>query len=210
VTLPRFVFLLLLAFACAQALLPAVRSRGSLEELLPAAVERSVTRLGREGGFDEEAAARIEVGSVLGPTARALHGMGMGERVTALQAAANRAAERATAELGPWLREEAVRFAPPDPDAVLEGPPGAATSAFRAAVEPAFEERLRAVVERGAADAGVPEALDGVRASAARLPLPRDVALDPVALVSEQVRSAFFHVLADEEARLRASENDDA
>lgn len=200
-TLPRLFLLLLLAFACAQALLPTVRS-GASDELLPVAVERSVTRLGREGGFDDETAGS-ELGALLGPTARALHGMGMGERVTALETAANRAAERATAELGPWLREEAARFEPRDPD---EG----ATAAFRAAVEPAWEERLRGAVERSVADAGVPAALDGVRTSAARLPLPREVSLDPVALVSERVRSAFFRVLADEEARLRAGELDDA
>jgi hypothetical protein len=207
VTLPRLLLLLLLAFACAQALLPSVRSGASSDELLPIAVERSVTRLGREGGFDEEAAAPSDVGALLGPTARALQGMGMGERVEALELAANRAAERATAELGPWLREEAARFVPPDSE---DGAPDAATAAFRAAVEPALEERLRGVVERGVADAGVPEALDGVRTSAARLPLPRDVSLDPVALVSDRMRSAFFRVLADEEARLRASERDDA
>jgi hypothetical protein len=201
VTLPRLFLLLLLAFACAQALLPSVRSVGSSDEVLPAAVERSVTRLGREGGFDEETPV---LGVLLGPTARALHGMGMGGRVEALETAANRAAERATAELGPWLREEAARFVPPDSEV-----PDAAT-AFRTAVEPALEERLRGAVERGVAEAGVPEALDGVRASAARLPLPRDVPLDPVALVSERVRSAFFRVLADEEGRLRAGEGDDA
>jgi hypothetical protein len=202
VTLPRLFLLLLLAFACAQALLPTVRSGASSDELLPVAVERSVTRLGREGGFDEETGGS-ELGALLGPTARALHGMGMGGRVEALETAANRAAERATAELGPWLREEAARFVPPDSE-------DGASAAFRAAVEPAWEERLRGAVERSVADAGVPEALDGVRTSAARLPLPREISLDPVALVSERVRSAFFRVLADEEARLRTGERDDA
>ncbi len=202
-TLPRLFLLLLLAFACAQALLPTVRSGASSDELLPVAVERSVTRLGREGGFDEETAGS-ELSALLGPTARALHGMGMGGRVEALETAANRAAERATAELGPWLREEAARFVPPDSEE------DGATAAFRAVVEPAWQERLRGAVERSVADAGVPEALDGVRTSAARLPLPREVSLDPVVLVSERVRSAFFRVLADEEARLRAGERDDA
>jgi hypothetical protein len=209
VTLPRFVGLLLLAIACAHALLPSARASTALRELLGPAVERSVERLGREGGFDEEA-ARIDLAAQLGPLARALHGVGMGARVSALESALQRAGERATAEVGPWLREEAERFAPADPDAVLAGPADAATLAFRAAVEPGLAEQLRPAAERAVADAGVPEALAQVREGAARLPLPRDVSLDPAALVSERARAAFFTVLAEEEARLRAAASDDA
>jgi hypothetical protein len=209
VTLPRFFALLLLAIACAHALLPAARESAALRELLGPAVARSVERLGREGGFDE-AAARIDLVAQLGPLARALHGVGMGGRVRALESALARAAERATADVGPWLREEAERFAPADPDAVLAGPPDAATLAFRAAVELGLVERLRPAAESAVAEAGVPEALAQVREGAARLPLPREVALDPAAVVSERVRAAFFTVLAEEEARLRANSSDDA
>jgi hypothetical protein len=210
VTLPRFLGLLLLAIACAQALLPAAREGAALRELLGAAVERSVERLGREGGFEEEAAARIDLAARLGPLTRALHGVGMGPRVSALESALARAAERATSEVGPWLREEADRFAPADPDAVLAGPSDAATLAFRAAVEPGLTERLGPAAERAVADAGVPEALAHVREGASRLPLPRELALDPAALVSERVRAAFFAVLAEEEAGLRANASDGA
>jgi hypothetical protein len=209
VTLPRFLGLLLLAIACAHALLPSTRESAALRELLVPAVERSVERLGREGGFGE-AAARIDLGSQLGPLARALHGVGMGARVIALESALQRAGERATAEVGPWLRERAGRFAAPDPDAVLAGPPDAATAAFRAAVEPELVERLRPAAQRAVADAGAAAALAQVREGAARLPLPREVALDPAALVSERVRAAFFTVLAEEEARLRANASADA
>jgi hypothetical protein len=209
VTLPRFLGLLLLAIACAHTLVPSARESAALRELLGTAVERSVARLGREGGFDEEA-ARIDLAAQLGPVARALHGVGMGARVIALESVLARAAERATAEVGPWLREEALRFAPADPDAVLSGPPDAATLAFRAGVEPDLAERLRKAAEGAVADAGVAEALAQVRDGAARLPLPREVALDPPAFVSERVRAAFFAVLAEEEARLRANTSGDA
>jgi hypothetical protein len=209
VTLPRFLGLLLLAIACAHALLPSSRESTALRDLLGTAAERSVARLGREGGFDEEA-ARIDLVAELGPLARALHGVGMGARVSALESALARAAERATAEVGPWLREEAERFAPADPDAMLAGAPGTATLAFRTAVEPELAERLRAAAQDVVADAGVAEALAQLRDGAARLPLPREVALDPAAFVSERVRAAFFAVLAEEEARLRANASADA
>jgi hypothetical protein len=209
VTLPRFLGLLLLAIACAHALLPSSRESAALRELLGTAAERTLARLGREGGFEEEA-ARIDLAAQLGPLARALHGVGMGGRVSALESALARAAERATADLGPWLREQAERFAPADPDAVLAGAPDAATRAFRAAVEPALAERLRPAAERAVADAGVAEGLAQVRDGAARLPLPREVALDPAAFVSQRVRDAFFTVLAEEEAHLRANAKDEA
>jgi hypothetical protein len=209
VTLPRFLGLLLLAIACAHALPPSSRESTALRDLLGTAAERSVARLGREGGFDEEA-ARIDLTAELGPLARALHGVGMGARVSALESALARAAERATAEVGPWLREEAERFAPADPDAMLAGAPGTATLAFRTAVEPELAERLRAAAQDVVADAGVAEALAQLRDGAARLPLPREVALDPAAFVSERVRAALFAVLAEEEARLRANASADA
>ena len=209
-TLPRLIALLILAIACAHVLLPAAREESALADRLPVAVERSVERLGREGAFDGEPAARLELATRLGPLARALHGFGMGERVIALEAALARAGERATAELGPWLREEAERFAEDPPDAVLESPPPAATHAFEAKLAPDLAARLRPAAERAVETSGVPEALARVREDAARLPFPREVALDPVDFVSERVRAAFFAVLADEEARLLASASGDS
>jgi hypothetical protein len=201
--MPRLVGLLLLAVACAHALRPAARESAALRELLGPAVARSVERLGREGGFDDEP-AYIGLAEQLGPAARALHGVGMGARVVALESALARAAERATAEVGPWLREEAEDFSPVDADALLAGPPGAVTQAFRAAVEGELDERLRAAAERADEGSGVADALARLRDAAARLPLPREVALDPPSFVAERVRTAFFALLADEELRLRA------
>ena len=204
-TLPRLLALLLLAIACAHALMPQERESGAVRDLLTAAVERSVARLGREGGFAEEPAARIDLALRLGPLGRALHGLGMGTRVALLEAALERASERVTAELGPWLGEEAARFAPEAPDSVLRDPPGAAALAFRAAVEPDLAARLRPAAERAVEDAGVAAAIARVSEGGSRLPLPREVALDPVALVSERVRAAFFTLLVEEETALRAS-----
>jgi len=209
VTLPRLLALLVLAIACAHALIPQQRESGAVQDLLTAAVERSVARLGREGGFAEEPAARIDLALRLGPLGRALHGLGMGTRVALLEAALERASERATAELGPWLGEEAARFAPEAPDAVLRDPPGAAALAFRAAVEPDLAARLRPAAERAVEEAGVAAAMARVREGGSRLPLPREVSLDPVALVSERVRAAFFTVLVEETA-LRADASDAA
>jgi len=204
----RGVALGVLAIACGHAWLPAARASAALSELLGAAVERSVARLGREGGFEENPLTRIELPAELGPLARALHGTGMGERVVALEAALNRAAERATAELGPWLREEAGRFVPPDPGAVLAGAPHGATRAFQAAVAAPLAERLSPVVERALAAVGAPEALARVREGALLLPLPRNAELDLESMTSERVQATFFAVLAEEEAGIRASGGD--
>ncbi len=206
----RSLALLALAIACGHALLPAARATAAVNELLGVAVERSLARLGREGGYEEDASARISLPVQLGPLGRALHGTGMGERVSALEAALNRAAERATAEVGPWLREEAAGFAPAEPAAVLAGPPDAATLAFRAAVEAPLAERLGKGVEQALIDAGAPAALERVSEGAAQLPLPRRADLDLVAFTSERVRAAFFAVLAQEEAAVRAGGPDGA
>jgi hypothetical protein len=122
-----------------------------------------------------------------------------------LESALARAAERATAEVGPWLREEAEDFSPGDPDAVLAGPPGTVTQAFRAEVEGELAERLRAAAQDAVDDAGVPDALARVRDGAKRLPLPREIELDPPEFVAQRAHAAFFAVLVEEEVRLRAT-----
>jgi len=200
--------LALFAIGCAHTGLPATDGADALRELLDVAVERSVARLGREGGFEESPVTRIELPVAFAPLARALHGTGHGARVVTLESALNRAAERATAELGPWLRAEAGGFVSPDPDGVLAVAPDGATRAFEAVVERPLGERLHPLVERGLADAGAPEALERVREDARLLPLPRNADLDLPSFTSERVQTTFFVVLAEEEAGIRASRGD--
>ncbi len=199
----RFAGTLLLAFACGHALLPSARANSALQALLASGVERSVARLTAPGACADEPATRIDVATALGPLARALHGTGRGPRLAALATALCRAGGRLTAALEPWLVAQAEAFEAAQPEALMTGAPGAATAAFRTAIEPGFRERFAAGLEVALLESGVPEALDAVREAAARLPLPREVALDPEAALQEHWPEVFFAVLGEEEARLR-------
>jgi len=173
----------------------------SVDELLVSACERALASLAP----DPEPARRVPVSLPIedGPAVRALHGTGRGARVLALEAALERSARLALAELRPWLVDAAGRFAPDDADALLSGPGDALTVAFRKANESELRAQLSPAVERSLGPAGANEALAAVQDGARRLPLSRRVEPNLVSLVTENAISSFFTALAEEERRLR-------
>jgi hypothetical protein len=203
VTTPRLLGTLLLAIACGHALMPAARADSALQALLAAAVEQSIARLAAVGVCEEEPTVRIDLTNALGPLARALHGTGRGARLASLDAALCSAGREALQEQGPWLAAEAQRFEAARPEEVLAGAAAAATTAYRAAIEPEFSERLSAGLPAALGAAEVPEALAAVRAAAESLPLSREVSFDTEAAVRARWTEAFFQVLAEEEAGVR-------
>jgi hypothetical protein len=210
VTTPRLVGTLLLAIACGHASMPAARADSALQALLATGVERSIARLAAAGVCEEEPTVRIDLTNALGPLARALHGTGRGARLASLDAALCSAGREALQEQGPWLAAEAQRFEVAHPEEVLAGAPGAATASYRAAIEPELSERFSAGLPAALDAAEVPDALAAVRAAAKSLPLSREVSFDTEAAVRARWTDAFFQVLAEEEARVRAESGEDA
>ena len=204
----RLLGTLLLAIACGHALMPAASADSALQALLATAAERSAVRFAAVGACEAEPTLRIDLSNRLGPLARALHGTGRGAQLATLGAALCGAGTMALRDLDPWLTAQARSFEAARPEEVLRGEPGTATAAFRAAIEPEFRERFSARLPAALDGAGVSEALAVLRASAASLPLPREVSLDPAAALRERWPDAFFRVLVEEETRVRDESND--
>ena len=193
--------LLWLGATCAQLPAQEATSLSGAHELLASACERALASLAPE----PEPARRTPVSLPVevGPALRALRATGMGGRVTALEAAVERAARLALSDAKPRLERAVAGFAPADPDALISAGDDALSVAFRAASEAELREALKPAAEQRLAESGAFEALQGVRNGASRLPLPRDVPLDLVAVVTDQAVASFFTALADEERRLR-------
>lgn len=193
--------LLWAGLTCAQLPAEQATSLSGAHELLASACERALASLAPE----PEPARRTPVSFPveLGPALRALHATGMGGRVAALEASVERAARLALADVKPQLDQAVTAFAPADPEALISGGDDALTVAFRAAAEAELREALRPAAEQRLTESGALEALQGVRNGASRLPLPRDIALDLVSLVTDQAVASFFTALGEEELRLR-------
>ena len=190
--------------------MPAARADSALQALLAAAVERSIARLAAAGVCEEEPTVRIDLTNALGPLARALHGTGRGARLATLDAALCSAGREALQEQGPWLAAEAQRFEAAHPEDVLSGASGTAMAAYRAAIETELGERFSAGLPAALDAAEVADALAAVQAAAESLPLSREVSFDTEAAVRACWTDAFFQVLAEEEARVRAESGEDA
>jgi hypothetical protein len=173
----------------------------SARELLASACERALAGLAPDAEPGPFAPASLP--AEVGPALRALRATGMGGRVAALEAAVERAARLALADVRPDLERAVAGFAPENADALVSGEGDALSVAFRAAAEADLRARLAAAAEQRLEDAGAPAALEGVRNGAARLPLPRKVDLDLVSVVTDQALESFFIALSEAERQLR-------
>jgi hypothetical protein len=184
------VVLLGLGLTCAQ---PPASERAAAEPsaLLAGASEAALARLAPE----TSGAAPVAFPVSVGPALRALRATGRGDDVAALEAALDRAARLALADAKPEIARAVDAFAPDDAEALVPS--------FRAAFEPELLAALRPAAEKRVADAGAAGALEGVRNAALRLPLPREVSLDLVSVVTEWAADSFFNALADAAERLR-------
>jgi hypothetical protein len=193
--------LLGLALTCTQQPEPETTPAVGANELVAAACERALASLAPEPAAGGRTPVAFPV--AVGPALRALHGTGKGGDVGSLEAAVDRAARLALGDVGPRVAEAATTFAPADPEALDASSDDALTAEFRAKSEGELRAALHPAAEQRLAESGVREALARVRDGAARLPLPREIQLDPVALVTDQAIRIFFVALASEERQLR-------
>jgi hypothetical protein len=193
--------LLWIGLTCTTVPAPESSALSSANEWVATACERALASLAP----DPEPARRAPVSFPVevGPALRALHGTGMGGRVVALEVVVERAARLALADVKPQLEQAVAAFSPEAPDALVAGSDDALSVAFRAASEADLRAALRPAAEQRLGEAGAPDALQGVRDGASRLPLPRKIELDLVSVVTDQAVASFFTALTEEERRLR-------
>jgi hypothetical protein len=173
-------------------------SPGAERTLLAGASEAALARLAPDGAA--AAAPPVSFPADASVALRALRATGRGDEVAALEAALDRAARLALADGKPQIERAVEAFAVEDGE--TEGGDALAAS-FRAAFEPDLRAALQPAAAQRLAEAGAPAALEGVRNAAGRLPLPRDLSVDLVSIVTDRAAASFFNALADEAERLR-------
>lgn len=192
--------LLWLGLTCARLPKDDASSLATAQELLAEACERALSRLGEDAAA---AGAPLAFPADVAPALRALRATGMGGRVDALEAALEQTARLALADARGELEDAVKGFSPEELEALVAGGGDALSVAFRAASEADFRARLATAAAERLEDSEAAAALEGVRNGASRLPLPRDVPLDLVALVADHATERFFIALSDAERQLR-------
>lgn len=126
-----------------------------LKEALSKGAEGAVAKLGKEGGFLNNAAVKIPLPDGLARVEKVLRQLGQGRYADQFVATMNHAAEKAVPEAAGILAEAIRDMTLEDARAILKGPEDAATQYFRRKSETRLTERLSPIVSQATDQAGV-------------------------------------------------------
>jgi hypothetical protein len=180
----------------------AVESRVAtgLREALSVGAGNAVAKTGRLDGFFKNEAIRILMPEKLRTAETALRAVGYGPKVDEFILAMNRAAERAAASAKPIFLDAIRKITFDDAKAILGGGETAATEYFRKQTEDPLTTAFRPIVQRATDEVGVTRQYkDLVRG----LPFASPQSLDIDAYVVGKTLDGLFHVLGEEERKIR-------
>ena len=175
-----------------------------LKEALRIATERTVDRLGTEGGFNADPAVHIPLPETLARVQSALEQVGMGGMAEQLELRLNRAAEAAAPEAREVFVEAIRGMTLEDARGILNGPQDAASQYLRRTMSDPLKQRMRPIVDAEIAEVGAIQVYDRMKAEYANLPFVPDVKADLTDHTLDEALDGIFHYLGKEEARIRA------
>jgi len=176
-----------------------------LKEALRVGADNVVGRLGRSGGFSDDAAVHIPLPDSLRQAQSVLGRFGMAGLFDDLELRLNRAAEAATPKAKELFGRAIQDMSLDDARAIYDGPQDAATRYFQGKMTPELSAAMRPVVEASLADVGAIQAYDNAMAEYRNLPMVPDVKANLTEHVVAKGLDGIFHYLAQEEAAIRSN-----
>jgi len=175
-----------------------------LKEALRVGVERAVADLSAKGGFGDSAARRIALPDRVANVTDTLRKIGLGKTVDDVEAAMNRAAERASAEAVPIFRKAIGSMTLADAKGILEGGETAATDYFRSKTEDDLRDRFQPVIAEKLSELRVVRDYNELLAKYKAIPfVPKPAELDLDRYVTDRGLDGLFGEIAAEEKRIR-------
>lgn len=172
-----------------------------LKAALVTGARRAIGRLGKEGGFLDDARVRIPVPPRLRKVERLLRRLGLRRYADRFVAAMNHAAERSVREALPVFRRAIREMTFADAMRILRGGEHAATDYFRRKTSASLVERMLPIVSQATRRTGVTR---HYKRLVSKLPFGRrgrDYDLD--LYVTRRAVDGLFLMMAAEEARIR-------
>jgi Protein of unknown function (DUF4197) len=179
------------------------RVAAGLREALQVGTGNAVRLTGRPDGYFRNAAIRIPMPAQLGTIEKALRRVGYGPQVDDFVLSMNRAAERAapTAKDIFWNAIRQLTF--DDARHILSGGDSAATEYFRRKTSDQLTVAFRPVVEQAMNEVGATRQYQDLTRRAQSVPFVHIQTLDIGAYVVAKALDGLFHVLSEEERKIR-------
>jgi hypothetical protein len=174
-----------------------------LKQALEVGTERTVSQTSRAGGFARDPAIRIGLPDSLETMAMGLRAIGLGAKIDELELAMNRAAEKASAEATEVFVQGIRRLTISDAQAILAGGDTAATEFFERTTREPLARRFEPIVAEQMQGIGLVEQYDALVDRYAALPFTKPPVLDFESYVTNGALDGLFHVLGNEERRIR-------
>lgn len=174
-----------------------------LKEALKISAENAVGITGREHGYFANEAIKILMPGKLRSAEKGLRMVGMGDKIDEFVLSMNRAAERAApfAKSIFWDAIKEMTFS--DARQILSGDDTAATQYFQRTTSERLTEAFQPIVSETMEEVGVTRQYKQLMGSAQSIPFMKTEALDIDAYVVGKSLDGLFHVLGEEETKIR-------
>jgi hypothetical protein len=177
-----------------------------LKQALAKGTGYAVETLGREGGFLDNAKVRIPMPKSLAWVEKSLRALHQDELADEFVASMNHAAEQAVPEAAAVFRDAVEAMTVQDARNILSGPDDAATQYFRTHTESTLTEKMRPIVARTMAKAGVTASYKNMMSSAGGFSgLLSGDATDLDGYVTKETLDGLFVMVAREEKQIRTN-----
>jgi hypothetical protein len=176
-----------------------------LKEALKVGTENTVNLTGRTDGYFMNQAIKILMPEKLQTLEKGLRLVGYGPQVDEFVLSMNRAAERAAPQAKKIFWDAIGEMTFDDARKILNGSDTAATEYFRAKTTDKLAAAFRPVVDRAMSEFGVTRQYKELVGRYQAIPFAKSEALDIDGYVVSQALGGLFHVLGEEEQKIRTN-----
>ena len=186
--------------------LPESELVSGLRAALADGASAAVTQLGQTDGFWGNAARRIPLPGWMGKTSSVLRGAGLGDQMDGFQLSMNRAAEQATAESGPIVRETINNMSVRDATDILRGSDTAATEYLRDKAGDDLAAKFEPIIANTTAQSQAVSRYQALTSKAKpMLQFVPGMNIDVNDYVTQQALDGLFAVIGQQEQKIRAN-----
>ncbi len=186
--------------------LPQSEVVSGLKGALADGASAAVTQLGQTDGFWGDQARRIALPGWMGQASSMLRTAGYGDQMDNLQLSMNRAAEQATAEAGPIVRQTINDMSVADAYNILQGSDTAATDYLRQHSGDELAAKFQPIIKRTTAESQAVSRYESLTSQAKpMLKFIPGMNLDLNDYVTQQTLDGLFAVIGQQEQKIRAN-----
>lgn len=179
------------------------RTTLGLKEALNVATGNAINSTGKLNGYFKNKAIKILMPKELSPVERLLRTFGQGDKVDEFVKSMNRSAERAAPQAGKYFTDAIKELTFDDVRKILTGGDTAATDFFQRKTGDKIATAFSPIVTKEMDKVGVARQFKDLTEKARALPFGEGVSLDIDDYVVNKAVSGLFHVMGDEERKIR-------